>query len=171
MIAPQISIQDRPPDALLVNADMVPAELKRRHQWVNWKYAWSGKKWTKHPYNPRSGRKASSTDLMTWSTLDEVLDAYHGGRYDGVGFVFSSADPYVGVDLDGCADPDTGEIALWALQVIEGLGAYTEFSPSGTGVHIIARGKLSRSGRRGPIEMYSQERFFTVTGNLAGGTA
>lgn len=72
------------------------------------------------------------------------------------------------MDLDGCVDPETGEIALWASQIIEGLDSYTELSPSGTGVHIVSRGKIPGSGRRGSVEMYSQERFFTVTGHLIG---
>ncbi len=88
---------------------------------MNWKYAWDGKKWTKHPYNPRTGRKASSMDLLTWSVFEKVLEAYEAGRYHGVGFCFSSADPFVGVDIDGCVDPETGEVAFWAMQVIEGL--------------------------------------------------
>lgn len=166
--APQSIIQDSPPRPLPVEPGGIPEELKRRPQWVNWKYAWDGKKWTKHPYNPRIGRKASSTDLLTWSRFEEVLEAYEAGEYDGAGFVFCSGDPYVGVDLDGCVDPETGEVAVWAVQVIKGLDSYTELSPSGTGVHIIVTGRISCSGRRGPVEMYSQDRFFTMTGHVLG---
>lgn len=169
MIAPQISIQDSPPEALSVEPGGIPSELKKRRQWVNWKYAKDEKgKWTKHPYNPRTGRKAKSTDLMTWSAFEDALEAYEFGKYDGIGFVFCSGDPYVGVDLDGCVDPETGEIALWASQIIEGLDSYTELSPSGTGVHIVSRGKIPGSGRRGSVEIYDQERFFTMTGHLLG---
>lgn len=114
MLTPsQSSIQDSPPKPLRVFPDGIPHELKKRPQFVNWRYAWDGKKWTKHPYNPRTGEKASSTDLMTWSTFDEVLEAYEAGDYDGVGFVFSSGDPYVGIDLDDCRNPDTGGVAPW----------------------------------------------------------
>jgi primase-polymerase (primpol)-like protein len=146
----------------------IPDELKSRWQWVAWKYAFVGKKWTKHPFNPQTGRKASSTDLLTWSDFEKALRAYEVDDYDGVGFAFCSGDPYVGVDLDGCVDPETGEVETWALQVIEGLDSYTELSPSGTGVHIIARGKIPHGGRRGSLEMYAQDRFFCVTGHLLG---
>ena len=166
MLAPQQIIADKPLCPLPVKHSGIPDELKRRPQWVNWKYAWDGKKWTKHPYTPRTGRKASSVDLLTWSQFNEVLWAYETGEYDGLGFVFSSGDPYVGVDLDGCVDTETAEVAVWAMQIIGDLNSYTEFSPSGAGVHIIATGRISCGGRRGPVEMYDSGRFFTMTGHV-----
>ena len=168
MIHATASVQHSPPEPLPVVSDGIPDELKVRPQWANWTYARAGEKWTKHPYNPRTGRKATSTNLTTWSTFEDVFRAYDAGGYGGVGFVFCSADPYVGVDLDRCVNPETGEVETWAVQVIEGLDSYTEISPSGTGVHIIARGKIPNSGRRGPLEMYHQDRFFCVTGRLLG---
>lgn len=170
MIAPTTQLYtDSPPQPLPVDPDGILEEFKLRPQWVNWRYAWDGKKWTKHPHNPRTGRKASSTDLLTWSSFEDVLAAYETGEYDGVGFVFCSADPYVGVDLDGCVDSETGKVGPWAVQIIEGLNSYTELSPSGHGVHIIANGKIPHGGRRGPVEMYSQDRFFTFSGHVLGG--
>lgn len=168
MTAPQVSIKDSPPEALPVEADGIPAELKRRPQWVNWRYALDDEKWTKPPYNPRTGRKASSTDLLTWSTFEDVLTAHRAGGYDGVGFMFCSGDPYTGVDLDGCRDPETGEIEAWAGEIVRGLDSYTELSPSGTGLHIILKGKVPVPLKRGQIEMYSVERCFTVSGHVAG---
>ncbi len=41
-----------------------------------------------------------------------------------------------GVDLDSCLDRETEEIAPWAQAVIDRLHAYTEISPSGTGVKV-----------------------------------
>ena len=153
-------------EVLSVRADNIPNELKRRSQWVNWRMEKRAGEPTKIPYTPGTGRRASSTDLTTWGTFEDTLSCLN--RYDGVGFVFCSGDPYVGVDLDGCVDPETGEVALWAAQIIEGLDSYTELSPSGCGVHIIARGKIPRCGRRGPVEMYDRDRFFTLTGHLLG---
>lgn len=153
---------------LQVRSEEIPEELKARPQWVVWKLEMRDSNLTKVLYNSDTGRRASVTDLMTWSAFEVTLKTYEAGGYDGIGFVFCSGDPYVGVDLDGCVDPETGEIALWASQIIEGLDSYTELSPSGTGVHIISRGKIPGSGRRGSVEMYSQDRFFTVTGHLIG---
>jgi len=103
---------------------------------------------------------------MTWGTFFEALEAYETGRYDGIGFVFCSADAYTGIDLDKCRDPQSEKIDPQVLEIINAFpGAYTEVSPSGTGVHIIIRGKLDADrNRHGNIEVYSQERYFTVSG-------
>jgi primase-polymerase (primpol)-like protein len=147
-------------EVLPVRVEGIPQELERRPQWVVWRRERRGKEWTKVLYDPRTGRKASSTDLLSWSPVEV---AYKQGGYDGVGFVFCSGDPYVGVDLDGCRDPNTGKIESWAVEVIRSLGGYAEVSPSGAGVHVIVRGKAPNR-RRGPLEVYSTERYFTVTG-------
>jgi putative DNA primase/helicase len=164
---PHVSIQPNASEPLQVSPQGIPDELQVRRQWVNWKGVRKPDgRLDKVPYTPGTSRKASSTDLMSWGTFEEALKGLD--HFDGVGFVFCSADPYVAVDLDDCVDPVTGEVALWAKQIIEGLDSYTERSPSGRGVHIIARGKIPHSGRRGSVEMYSQDRFFALTGCLLG---
>lgn len=157
------------PQALRVRERGIPDGLKIRPQWVNWRYARRNDKgeWTKHPYNPRTGLKASSTDLLTWSAFDEVMEAYRGGArsYDGIGFVLCSGDPLTGIDLDGCRDPESGEMALWAAEIVRYFDSYTELSPSGKGVHILVKGKAPASLKRPGLEMYSAERYLTVTGH------
>jgi putative DNA primase/helicase len=155
----------------------VPQELTERPQWVCWRLEERQGKLTKVPYTP-DGSRASSTNLKTWSTFDEAMNAYELAGYDGVGFVFSSGDPYVGIDLDKCRDPETGEIAPWAQKIIDRVcEGYSEVSPSGTGVHIIVEGVVRDGGRSrrkvhldgkvvGEIEMYSRGRFFTITGEV-----
>jgi primase-polymerase (primpol)-like protein len=158
----------------LVIAENVPEELRERPQWVCWRLEERDGKLTKVPYQP-NGKRASVTDLMTWSGFEHcVMEAAH--HFDGVGFVFSSADPFVGIDLDDCRDPETGEIASWARErVLERVQeGYVEVSPSGWGVHIIVEGAVRDGGMRrkvlrqgdlvGEIEMYSRGRFFTITG-------
>lgn len=142
----------------------IPEELRDRPQWVVHR--------KKIPHNPRTKRKASTTDPRTWSTLDDALHALRGGRFDGLGFVFTEDDPFIGIDLDHVRDPDTGEIEPWALEIIEALGTYTEISPSGTGIHIICAGRLPGPGRkRGQTEVYDRARYFTMTGILLEDTA
>lgn len=76
------------------------------------------------------------------------------------------------MDLDGCLDPETGEVEPWALEIVEQLDSYTEISPSGTGLHILVRAGLPEGGnRKGQIEMYDRSRFFTVTGRRLEGTS
>jgi putative DNA primase/helicase len=116
------------PHILPLRAENIPEQLKTRPQWVVWKAV--GHKPDKVPYSARTGRKASSTDLLTWSTFEEAPQAYENGEYDRVGFVFSSADPYTGIDVDDCVDAD-GEIALWALEIVCYFDSYTELSATG----------------------------------------
>ena len=148
-----------------VRPEGIPEELRRRLQWVNFKAVPKPNgRLDKVPYTPGTQRKASSTDLMTWGTFEEALAGLD--RFDGVGFVLCSGDPYVCVDLDDCVDPATGHIEPRALQIIERLDSYTEYSPSGTGVHIIVKGGIPSVVKRDDIEMYEAKRFFTITGHV-----
>jgi putative DNA primase/helicase len=151
-------------------AENIPEQLTERPQWVCWRLETRGNKPTKVPYTPGTERRASSTDLLTWRSFREALEAYEAAEppYDGIGFVLSSADPFVGIDLDRCRDPEDGEITGWAQKIISRVHeGYIEASPSGTGVHIIVQGAVRDGGmRKGKVEMYSRERFFTITGVL-----
>jgi putative DNA primase/helicase len=165
MIAPQISIQDNPEN---LTPENIPDELKRRRQWIVWRYETSRGTPTKIPYSAQTGTRAKSTDLETWAYFEDALDAYRNGRYDGVGFVFSSGDPYTGIDLDHVVS-DSGEITEEARAIMDALGGYQEYSPSGTGVHIIIRGELRKDANHrsgGWLEVYSERRFFTITGEV-----
>lgn len=145
--------------------DNIPEEIRRRTQFVVYKLEERAGKPTKVPYIAGGVGKASSTDSETWRTFDEAVAALLTGRYDGLGFVFTSGDPYAGVDLDDCRDPATGELEDWAAEIVRSLDGYTEVSPSGKGVHIIVRGKAPNK-RRGRVEAYSSERYFTLTGRV-----
>jgi putative DNA primase/helicase len=148
---------------LPVNVESIPEELRVRPQWVVWKAV--GDKPDKVPYSARTGRKASSTDLLSWSTFEEALKAYKGDGYTGAGFVFSSGDPFSGIDLDGCVDPKTGEVAAWAMEIVRYFQSYTELSATGSGLHIIVKGLQVPNRRKEKVEVYSTKRFFTVTGH------
>lgn len=144
---------------------MIPDELKAYPNWVVWRSEPNGGgKPSKVPYSPVTGRKASSTDPSCWCTYDEVLRA--PGSFDGIGFMFSDS-PYAGIDLDA---PQSPQLEEWHWSIIEGLDSYTEVSPSGLGRHVIVRGSVPRgvkvSGRS--IEIYSEGRYFTMTGNGSG---
>lgn len=119
-------------------------------------------------------------DSTQWSSYDscygEVVnlkyESVHRGL-DGIGFVFSEDDPYVGIDLDKCRDYETGEIDEWAMEIIKEINTYTEISPSGKGVHMICRGDRMETGhneRGEKPEMYTWKRYFTFTGSHLEGT-
>ena len=139
--------------------------MRALRQWVVWRLEGRDGKPTKIPYSPTTGERASSTTPETWVGYQEAVKAAREHGYDGIGFVFTAEDDLCGVDLDGCLDPETGEIESWAQEVIEELNSYTEVSPSGTGVHILIRGELP-AGRncKGRFEAYDRGRYFTVTG-------
>jgi putative DNA primase/helicase len=158
-----------------VLAENIPEELKRRPQWICWRLEERNERWTKVPYVVGTERRASSTDLMSWRTFSEALSAYERGEppYDGIGFVFCSGDPYVGIDIDNCRDPETGEITdEKAQEIISSVReGYIEASPSGTGIHIILEGVVRGGGRcggmrRAKVEMYARDRFFTMSGQV-----
>lgn len=130
---------------------MIPQELKELKQWVCWTK-------DKIPKNPYTGGNAMANNPSTWSDYDTACNAVKKYGFDGVGFEF--APPYFGVDLDKCID-DTDFVD----EFVEGLQSYNEISKSGNGIHIICKGTLPDGNRRrGRVEMYSEGRYFIMTG-------
>ena len=145
--------------------------MKELAQWLNWRYEERDGKLTKVPICPHTGELAAVDRPETWGTYEEALRAWEERGHDGLGFVFTEGDPYTGIDFDKCRDSETGEIEEWARELIEHLDSYTELSPSGSGIHVIAKAELPPGGRRkGRIEMYDSRRFFTMTGRYLPGT-
>jgi RecA-family ATPase len=137
----------------------VPAELRALPQWVCFDDA-------KRPLDPRSGRLASVNDPATWAEFDKAVAACADGRGIGVGFVFTEHDPFMGIDLDVAegTEPSTGQ-----RRIFETFPTYAERSPSGRGLHIIAKGIVPGGGVRNSklgVEAYSSGRFFTFTGDV-----
>ncbi len=144
----------------------------------------------KHPFDAKTGAPASELDPATWSTYDEAIAASMVDGYDGVGFVFCSSDPFVGIDLDYAYHPNLSEqlelVGESHLQAVKGWAAavvrrhapkgYVEISQSQRGLHVICRGKLPGAGGKrlvfdpageivGQIEMYDHTKFFAMTGH------
>jgi DnaB-like helicase C terminal domain len=165
-----------------VNKERIPQQLTERPQWVLWKTAarTAGDKPTKLPYQV-SGDLAKANDAGTWATFDAVWAVYEKVAYSGIGYEFSTDDPFAGIDLDGCRDPQTGKVAEWAREIILKFASYAEVSPSETGVKIFCIANWGAKGKKvsvdaekvcdkAPgIEIYDRERYFAVTGwRLAG---
>lgn len=165
-----------------INAKNIPEELRQIAQWCMWRTITRDGKDTKIPFQPNEA-PAKSNDPETWCTFTEAMEAYNKGGWDGIGFVFSSEDPYVGIDLDGCRDIQTGVVAPWARSLILELASYAEVSPSRTGVKIWVRGGWTHAGghkvtvkdaprlvdKTPAIEIYDSLRYFTVTGQRLAG--
>lgn len=153
--------------------ELIPAELRERPQWVVWRYMPDGKKWTKVPYDPQTGKPAKSNDPETWQSFDCAAMAYqeaHGGPrpYDGIGYVFAADDPYCGADFDHCFDEieDSKVLRPDAAEWIERFNSYTEFSVSGGGLHAIMKARPFRNFKNNEAgrEIYDRTRFFIFTG-------
>ena len=136
----------------------IPHSLIVTPQWVVWRKVWDAErsKDKKVPYNPRTKREAKSNDPTTWAPFEEAVAAYERGGFDGIGFVFSTNDPVVGIDLDGCRDPETGLLKPWASDIVARLDSYTEASPSGTGVHVIAKGTSRCTPSHSVLKKYAR---------------
>src|SRR6266581_4526711 len=153
--------------------DKIPGEMRRLPQWICWQLkdvtdGKGGKKQTKVPFRT-DGKPASTTNPKDWATFDAAVRALGmSDKFSGIGFVFTRDSGLVGIDLDKCRDPETGETEAWAKAILLELNSYTELSQSGRGWHAIVKGALPDAGnRKGRVEMYDQERYFVMTGKRA----
>lgn len=155
----------------------VPSALRKKPQWLVWRSEQKDgdPKPRKVPYYAGGGRRVGTqgddADRKRLVSFDRAFESAASGRYSGLGFAFLPGDGLIGIDLDNCIDADTGEITERAAGIIRGCGSYTEFSPSGKGVHIYSFGqtKSHKSNEIG-VEMFCGRQFFTVTGKPYPGT-
>lgn len=154
---------------MLDNFNNIPIELRNLSQWVLWRKEKRDGKPTKVPYQVNS-KMAQANNSNTWATFEEVVEVYQQGGYNGIGFMFSKDDPFIGIDIDHCVQE--GKFTDLAEDIMNIVPSYTEYSPSGEGIHIIAKGKLPLrgpgTGKKNPaigLEIYRHGRYFTFTGN------
>lgn len=162
-------------DAIAPNK--IPHALKVAPNWVLWKLVTRDDRPTKLPYQV-NGEMAKSNDKNTWNTFKAVWHCFQKGGYDGIGIVFQEDGDLCGIDLDGCRNPETGEMAPWARHIIEKFSTYAEVSPSKTGVKLFCIGRNPLGGgkkkeianaeriadKTPAIEVYDKLRYFAVTG-------
>jgi hypothetical protein len=159
----------------------VPQQLKEKNNWVLWKLASVNGKFTKVPYKLDFQNAAASTRPEDWSNYNSVAERIQqaGGitSKQGIGRVVQKAERVIGVDMDGCRNPETGELSVWATSLIHAVHSYTEITPSQTGARIWLIGDLPANfdkvynldpavgfGGKVKIEIYSDSRYFTMTG-------
>ena len=166
----------------------IPESLKLMEQWVGFCLAYNPEKekYDKVPINPKGKWGAKSNDPTTWSNFQTAVNAigeiasFYVERkdsagekiriklnqsIDGIGFEFANG--IYGVDLDHVIID--GQFTQEAQDIIDILDSYTEFSPSGTGAHILCKGDIPDGARKtGNVEIYKAGRFFTVTGDIIG---
>lgn len=142
------------------------ADLKSLPQWVCYSPE-------KVPFNPSTGKAADCNDPKSWGTYEVARKTWAGNksRFKGLGFQFTKEQRITGVDLDKCVID--GKLTDFAQKIIARLNSYTEYSPSGTGVHIWVQGNIPANLKAEGdlrIEMYDHQRYFTVTGKHVPGT-
>src|SRR5215217_3803277 len=150
------------PTGLDLKRENIPRELKGLDQWVGWRWKQIGQKWTKVPYDLKTGKAAASDDPTTWAPYSKTEGHLN------IGFMFGDDDAFCGIDVDECRNPETGEITKLARQIIDRMASYSEISPSGSGVKIFVKGVVPGSRRKNSkkkIETYNTLRFFALTGH------
>lgn len=157
------------PSAIPPNLDAIPLPVKRLDQWVLWQFIWKDEtsQWAKIPISAHDFQFAKSDDPRTWVSFEKVSQVYRDQSegFDGIGFVFSSDDPYCGIDFDNCVNAD-GSIDPLISAEIEKLDSYTEYSASGTGIHVIVTGVYGGGNKKGNKEIYDRTRYFAFTGKI-----
>jgi Virulence-associated protein E len=174
----------------------IPPELAAVPNWLGWAAVLKpGKdKPAKLPKHP-DGYLASTTKPSTWSTFAAVKAAHEAsvaqGHFDykdkegwhsapagGVGFVFdgkcdADGNTLIGIDFDGVlkdGQPADNVARRLFQKYGKRIASYTEKSPRGMGAHIIVKAPpLPRSINHAGVEMYSCDRYFTVTGHIVAG--
>jgi putative DNA primase/helicase len=144
------------------NGDLaaLPAALRpltEHRRWVVWTWTKRSKsdKWTKPPHRADyPSAFALSNDPSTWSSYATAVAAVKAGEADGIGYMLTHADGLPNgtgaIDLDNCRDPDSGQLAAWAQELVDETDSYTETTVSGTGVRII--GTVEGADLHTPVE-------------------
>lgn len=156
---------------------MIPAELRNNAEWCVWKRELRGGKPTKVPYNPRTGERAETNNPATFGSYDLADECYKIDDYDGVGIRVSNG--FSAVDIDHCVE--NGVLSDLAMDIIDRLKSYTEYSPSKTGVRIMFKvhsdyqydsDTYYLKNPHNGVEIYvcgATNRFVTMTGNTVYG--
>lgn len=153
------------------NTIYYPKSLKPFPIWALWRLE-PGKndRLTKVPYSPHYDGRASSANPRTWGTFDQAVRKYESRPdfYNGISLAVSKQYELVFVDIDHCVDDD-GVLNETASDIVGSFGEqFMEFSQSGTGIHIIARGQIPKNFKnsKNGVEMYADKRFCSLTGNV-----
>jgi hypothetical protein len=151
-------------------------ELTSLDQWVCWKKG-------KVKADGRFGKISCTPDFPPYS-IDAQNPSNHMSYEDalwaanfffeieGIAFVPSKRDPFCFLDIDHIADRETGEVHAWVERLLEKLDSFSYFTPSGKGIRIVVRGKLTGGGGHyvfsdedgdHALEAYDSNQFLTFT--------
>ena len=152
---------------IIFSIEKIPEELKQRRQWICWRYTKRVNKLVKLPLAPwASGHDGavSVTDPNNCAVFNVAVEYAQKNGW-GIGFVFFSGDGLTGIDLD-----HLDKLNEETQNIIKAANSYGEVSPSGKGYHIIVKGLVREAIKKESVEVYSKDRYFTVTGNHLDGS-
>jgi putative DNA primase/helicase len=154
----------------------LPNFLASKKTWVMWKAEQvdGEEKLRKTPkqingQNARAGYDNTYTSYLLAKLTLEDDKISHQYNFSGIGIMFDKT--FTGIDVDGCVE--NGVINEIGQDIIKTLNSYTEYSPSGNGIHIFVKGTINLEHNRNlktHVEMYDAKRYFTVTENHVEGT-
>jgi putative DNA primase/helicase len=152
---------------LPVKVENIPEEIKELRCWVLWKASprkGAPGKVNKRPYLP-TGQAASKTNSDHWNDFATVWSAYQTGSFNGIGICLMESMGIVGIDIDNCFKDDE-TLNERAKTIVTKLDTYTEISPSGKGIRMLAYGRIERNfnNQNIGIELYQDRSFLTITG-------
>ena len=149
----------------------LPDNLIKDGLFCCWRYEERNGRHTKVPYHPETGQGAKSNDPRSFVPFDTAMKAT---GYDGIGIgIFNGI---CAIDLDGCVT-DSGYYTETAAEIVHLMHSYTEFSPSGNGLHILFRAdgfqydakRFYIMNHQAGIEVYvagATNKYVTVTGKV-----
>lgn len=158
-----------------IDKEGIPEELRKNKKWVGFKVADTGKK---IPIDPNTLNAASISNPDTWGTFEQAIGLVEMGECVAPGYAITKDDGLIFIDLDCHTGKCQSEEEKKKLEMlykslcksVAYFETYMETSLSGNGVHLLARGSLDDSLKRGsspiaPVEIYDDSRFMIITGN------
>lgn len=143
-----------------------PVEWRARRRYLPWRARARPNGTTgKVPHGRVAGllRPVDPLQPSSWQSWEEAWAAVTTGQADGVGLALTPGLGLTVIDLDACVV--AGRLDARAARVVAAFpGAYTEFSPSDAGLHVVVRGRCPPGWRRQLGVEVLDHGFVTVTG-------
>jgi hypothetical protein len=156
-----------PPIGEVYEPGNIPGELKAMARWSPWRAVWNPRR---GKYDKIPGHSRSTAKPETWLSFEDAERQFQADRaaFTGVGFVVTGLPEFTFIDIDECID-EAGAFSARAIEIIAAVASYTEISPSGRGLRIIARGPAPEDWNNHElgVEVYAGHgaRFLTITGD------
>lgn len=156
----------------------IPTELQEEE--TGWYFYDFSSDDTKAPRNP-DGSYASWSSGDEGVSFEQALELLiERDDFDTIGYRFTDEDDYIYLDFDGCLSEsyDLDSVKDWSVKIEPfGRDTYTEFSSSGTGVHVFYNGEIPswwedaevEDGQHEGVEIFDS-RMCIFTGDQIGET-